>query len=353
MNKNALNGADDRKIAGADKLSPLVVLKEMINMTALAQSILQRAEYNFLREDERLGKNIAYLTLAGSMAYGTNVEGSDIDIRGFAVESVDSLLTGKAFEQVENKDTDTVIFGLRKFAYLCANCNPNVIELLGTKPEHILHISDAGKKIRDNVEVFLSKRAFKTFAGYATSQLRRLQNALAHDSYTQREKNQHILRSIEHMMMTTQAAYDLNAGVISFKMLDEGIVVTVDAQDLPLRKFLAVNSDLETMLNSYDKLNHRNHKKDEAHLNKHAMHLIRLYLTGIDILEGRGVMTYREKDLPLLKRIRAGEIPFEEIFKMANEYEAQLKSVYKNSKLPNNPDVSKIDKLLLEIYKGV
>lgn len=307
---------------------------------------LQRAEYDFLREDPRLGKNIAYLTLAGSISYGTDNEKSDTDIRGFAVESVDDLLTGKAFEQVEDRTTDTVIYGLRKFFHLCTGGNPNVIELLGTKPEHILYMNEVGKKVRDNAEIFLSKRAFKSFAGYATAQLRRLQNALAHDSYPEREKNQHILKSIESMMMTNREDYE----AISFKLTDDEILISVDAKEVPLRKFLAMNSSLTTMLNNYDKLNHRNRKKDDEHLNKHAMHLVRLYLTGIDILEGRGVITYREKDLPLLRKIRAGEVPFEDIFKMADEFEAQMLSAYKNSKLPDNPDVAKIDKLLLEIY---
>ena len=36
------------------------------------KNILRGDEYNFLREDSRLGKNIAYLTVAGSIAYGTN-----------------------------------------------------------------------------------------------------------------------------------------------------------------------------------------------------------------------------------------------------------------------------------------
>lgn len=314
------------------------------------EDILQRAEYNFLREDPRLGKNIAYLTLAGSIAYGTNTEQSDTDIRGFALESVDDLLTGKAFEQVEDRTTDTVIYGLRKFFHLCAGGNPNVIELLGTKPEHILYMNEVGKKVRDNAEIFLSKRAFKSFAGYATAQLRRLQNALAHDSYPEREKNQHILKSIESMMISNREDYGLNGIAINFKATDEEILISVDAKEVPLRKFLAMNSSLTTMLNNYDKLNHRNRKKDDEHLNKHAMHLVRLYLTGIDILEGRGVITYREKDLPLLRKIRAGEVPFEDIFKMADEFEAQMLSAYKNSKLPDKPDVAKIDKLLLEIY---
>lgn len=286
------------------------------------------------------------MTLAGSISYGTDNEKSDTDIRGFAVESVDDLLTGKAFEQVEDRTTDTVIYGLRKFFHLCTGGNPNVIELLGTEPEHILYMNEVGKKVRDNAEIFLSKRAFKSFAGYATAQLRRLQNALAHDSYPEREKNQHILKSIESMMISNREDYE----AISFKLTDDEILISVDAKELPLRKFLAMNSSLTTMLNNYDKLNHRNRKKDDEHLNKHAMHLVRLYLTGIDILEGRGVITYREKDLPLLRKIRAGEVPFEDIFKMADEFEAQMLSAYKNSKLPDNPDVAKIDKLLLEIY---
>lgn len=41
-------------------------------------------EYNFLRENEHLGKNIILLGLGGSHAYGTNTEISDLDIRGIA-----------------------------------------------------------------------------------------------------------------------------------------------------------------------------------------------------------------------------------------------------------------------------
>ncbi|MBR2520191.1 MAG: nucleotidyltransferase domain-containing protein [Selenomonadaceae bacterium] len=315
------------------------------------ENIFQRDEYNFLREDERLGKNIAYLTVAGSIAYGTNVETSDEDIRGFAIEDFDSILTGKAFEQFDDDKTDTVIYGLRKYFKLCADCNPNVLELLGTKPEHILYMSDAGKKVRDNAEIFLSKLAYKKFVGYATAQLRRLQNALAHDSYPQREKNLHVLKSIKSMMTACQREYGLNHAEINFDTDGDEIFVSIQAQRLPLKKFFAMNSGLGTMINNYAKLNHRNRKKDENHLHKHAMHLIRLYLTGIDILEGRGIVTYREKDLPLLKKIRAGEIPLDDVFKMADECDEKISAAYKNSKLPEVPDYQKIDKLLIEIYR--
>ncbi len=57
-----------------------------------------------------------------------------------------------------------------------------------------------------------------------------------------------------------------------------------------------INSDMNNIVKDYSKLNHRNSKKDELHLNKHAMHLIRLLVTGTEILEGKGVNTYREKE---------------------------------------------------------
>ena len=54
--------------------------------------------------------------------------------------------------------------------------------------------------LRDNAKIFLSKKAKHSFGGYATSQLRRLQNALARDSYSQKEKEQHILGSIQNQI---------------------------------------------------------------------------------------------------------------------------------------------------------
>ena len=322
-------------------------------------NFLNKVEYNFLREDERLGNNIAYLTISGSIAYGTNIATSDIDVRGFAVESINTILTGKNFEQVEDLKTDTVVYGLRKFFKICSQCNPNAIEMLGTKPEHILYIDDVGKKVRDNAEIFLSKLAYKTFLGYATAQLRRLQNAMAHDTYAQIEKERHILKSIQSMMLSSQNEYALENSSIQFEILDspredfdKEIFITINAERLPLRNFLAMNHGLTTLLNNYAKLNHRNRKKDENHLHKHAMHLIRLYKTGIDILNGRGIRTYREEDLPLLRKIRSGEISLDDVFKMADEYEEKIFDAYKNSTLPDFPDESKIDKLLIEIYSS-
>ena len=316
---------------------------------------IKQPEYEFLHDPSKIRGTLCYLTVSGSYAYGTNNENSDLDIRGVAIEERDDLLLGNGMEQYEDKATDTVVYGLQKYVSICRNCNPNALEMLGTRPEHVLYMDSVGQLLRDNIELFLSKKAYQTFAGYATSQLRRIQNAMAHDSYPEEEKERHIKKSIDNMMLFVKDEYDLHEGTFDFGIADgeDGprLVASVSVEKMPLRKFIDVNSHLYTLLRNYDKLNHRNRKKDEAHLRKHAMHLVRLYLTGIDILRGNGVHTYREKELPLLREIRAGKIPMEDVFKMAEDFEAEIKDAYLTSRLPATPDSKAIDNLLLRIYR--
>ncbi len=316
---------------------------------------IKQPEYKFLHDPSQIHGTLCYLTVSGSYAYGTNNENSDLDIRGVAIEDRDALLLGKGMAQYEDKGTDTVVFGLQKFVSICRGCNPNALEMLGTRPEHVLFMDDAGKLLRDNIELFLSKKAYQTFAGYATSQLRRIQNAMAHDSYPEAEKERHIKKSIDNMMLFVKEEYSVHEGTFDFSIADEEtnphLVVSVNVKNMPLRKYNDVNSHLYTMLHNYDKLNHRNRKKDEAHLRKHAMHLVRLYLTGIDILRGNGVHTYREKELPLLRDIRAGKVSMEEVFKMAEDFETEIEDAYIHSRLPATPDNEAIDNLLLRIYR--
>ena len=140
---------------------------------------LKLEEYSFLKTNEHLGKNIILLGLGGSHAYGTNIESSDLDIRGVALNSKEDILTESGFEQVINENTDTTIYSFNKIIKLLCSANPNVVELLGLKPEHYLYLSPIGKELLDNKKLFLSKRAVHSFGGYATAQLRRLDNKAA------------------------------------------------------------------------------------------------------------------------------------------------------------------------------
>ena len=128
--------------------------------------MLETPAYAFLRDNEHLGRNIIFLTLGGSYAYGTNVEGSDVDIRGCALNRKEEILTRQNFEQVVNEDTDTTIYSFNKLVNLLLNCNPNTIEILGLKPEHYLYLSPIGQELLDKRKLFLSRRAAYSFGGY-------------------------------------------------------------------------------------------------------------------------------------------------------------------------------------------
>lgn len=324
------------------------------------KEVLKSNTYKFLDDDKHLGENIILLTVGGSHAYGTNVETSDLDIRGISVELPSEIIGLGKFEQYQNKETDTTIYGLRKVLTLLLNCNPNVIEMLGTKQDQIYKINKYGKLLRDNVDVFLSKKAIHSFGGYATSQLRRLQNALARDNYPQSEKEKHILNSIKNQMRSLEDNYSkLNNGAMKLYLdnsdkddFDKEIFMDLDLKHYPLRDFKAIHSEMFNVVKDYNKLNHRNSKKDELHLNKHAMHLIRLLEMGTEILEGKGVNTYRENKDFLLK-IRDGQFSYEEIFDMVDKLEERFNYAGNNTILPNKPDYKKAEEILIEINKEV
>jgi predicted nucleotidyltransferase len=321
---------------------------------------LNSSEYDFLRNNEHLGNNIILLTLGGSHAYGTNVETSDLDIRGIAVERPQEIIGLSSFEQFENEVTDTTIYALRKIINLLLNCNPNTIEILGTNPEQIFFINKYGQMLKDNIGLFLSKRAIASFGGYATAQLRRLQNALARDNYPQVEKEKHILGSIKNMLEDLKERYQPFSDEINLYLgksdktdFEEEIFIDVNFKHYPLRDFKNIYSDMSNVLRDYSSLNHRNNKKDTEHLNKHAMHLIRLFLMGIEILKGEGVHTYRGKDREFLLNIRNGKYTYDEIFKMVDEYEKEFKYAGNNTSLPSKPDYKKVEELVVEINKEV
>jgi hypothetical protein len=108
---------------------------------------------------------------------------------------------------------------------------------------------------------------------------------------------------------------------------------------------------MNSTIRDYDKLNHRNNKKDEVHLLKHAMHLIRLQFMFIEIATTGKVNTYRENERQLLLDIRNGKYTYEEIFAIVNELDKQVEDAIKNIILPAEPDYKKIDELIIEINK--
>lgn len=330
------------------------------------KALIETEEYDFLRTNPHLGKRIIFLTLGGSHAYGTNVETSDVDVRGCAANSPSDILGLSSFEQFINKATDTTVYSFNKLIPLVLNCNPNTIEMLGCRPEHYFYLTELGRQMIDNRRIFLSQRAVSSFGGYANQQLRRLENAIARDALPQARREEHIVQSMENSKAAFERKYTaFPEGSIKLYTddserddLDREVFADITMRHFPAREFHSMINDMTNIIGCYEKLNGRNRKKDEDHLNKHAMHLIRLYLMCLDILEREEICTYREKDREMLLEIRRGKYQREdgtyrdEFFQMVNELEARMKYARDNTSLPKTPDYHVVEEFVMDVNRS-
>lgn len=332
---------------------------------------LNSSEYDFLKENEHLGDNIILLTIGGSYAYGTNIDTkdyvSDLDIKGIALNKKDEILLGKNFEQVDDRSTDTVIYGFNKIIKLLTNCNPNTIELLGGRPDYYFYRSKIGDELINNSKLFLSKKAAYTFGSYAGSQLYRLNQKAAHQM-SQSELEKHILKTLEFMQTDFTKKYtpysDDSMKLYIDKAVQEGydteIFMDVNLTHYPLRDYCSMWNELQNTVRQYGKIGKRNEKAIEhGKIAKHSMHLIRLYMMCLDILEKERIITYREDEHDLLMDIRNGKYldsndqPIPEFFEMVNDYEKRLDYAKKNTNLPDNPDYKKINEFVASVNERV
>lgn len=320
------------------------------------KALMMTKEYDFLRTNERLGDRVILLGLGGSYAYGTSNENSDVDFRGVTLSLPSDLLGLTRFEQYEDQHTDTVIYSFNKIIRLLLECNPNTCELLGLDEEQYLVKTGLGQELIDHTDLFLTKRAVRSFGGYAGAQLRRLQNAIARDTMEQPERERHILTSVKNALDDFNRRYGtFSNGSIRLYIdkavnpeLETEIFVDASYTRLPLRDYEGMWATMNNVVRDYDKIGKRNKKKDDNHLNKHAMHLVRLFMMAIDILERGEIRTNRRGDLELLMKVRNGGFRREdgtfqaEFYEIVADYEKQLEEAAAVCRLPDAPDMERV-----------
>lgn len=331
------------------------------------KNTLKSEDYNFLQKNENLGKNIIILTLGGSHAYGMNKEDSDLDIRGVALNSKENILLGSDFEQVVDLDTDTTIYSFNKILQLLSSNNPNVIEILGCKSEHYIHVSNVGRELLDNQKMFLSKLCIHSFGNYASSQLRRMENKAAR-LVGQAQNEAHILKSINNARFEFKNRYyphedsdvKLYIDKSTQEEYDSEIFMDVNLTHYPLRDWTGMWNEMKSIVSSYNKIGMRNKKAiNHNKLGKHMAHLLRLYMMCIDILEKEKIITYRSDEHDLLMSIRNGEYlddnkqPISAFYDLLNEYEKRFEYAKANTSLPDLPDYKRINEFKMDVNERI
>lgn len=314
--------------------------------------ILNNKEYEFLKTIP----NIILLGYGGSHAYGTNIATSDIDIRGIYANPIEEVLgITPDSEQYVDENTDTTIYSLKKMLTLLSNCNPNTIELLGLKD--YLYVSSAGQLLLDNKDMFLSKKAIYTFGQYANSQLNRLINKSGRGK---NEAVQNEVRSMDKAIASFKGRYkaytDTDSLIKAYEENNE-LYLNMTLNSVPVSVMVQILNELTAIHKDYGKSVRNNKAIEHNKLNKHMMHLLRLYMMGIDILNGE-IITYREKEHDLLMAIRNCKYleadmmtPTKEFEEILEEYRRKFDEAARVTKLPDKPDFDKINKVAIQINK--
>ena len=331
------------------------------------ENIKKDASYDFLKTNEHLGDNIILLGLGGSHAYGMNKEGSDMDVRGVALNTKREILLGRDFEQVVDVETDTTIYSFKKIISLLLECNPNTLEILGLRPEQYLIVKPEGQLLIDNASAFLSKRAVNSFGGYANQQLRRLENKVDR-TLSQPQHIQHVLNTLEHARYDFDRKYThYDSDIMSLYLEDvdgevdtKQIMADFTLKGYPLEEFNSLWSELKNIVSAYEKIGKRNKKaiqKDK--LGKHMAHLVRLYYMCFDIMQDGVIRTYREDEHQLLMDMRNNKFlddefkPIPEFYVLVDELEAKMQELKKTTKLPDEPDYDTVNKLLEKVNESI
>lgn len=302
---------------------------------------------------EWLPTNTILLTVHGSHAYGLATETSDVDIKGIAIPPR-QYFTGfmHRFEQAESKDPDMVVYDIRKFFALAADCNPNIIEVLWTDDADIISINQYGEHIRHFKTLFLSKKAKYTFSGYAIAQLKRIKT---HRKWLLNPPSKKPERSDFGLPQTTV----LSAGIIgAIQSLESKGTQAADFGPHVMHAYQRERGYFNALreFQQYEQWKaSRNPKRAEIEAKygydcKHAMHLVRLLRMCEEILS-TGQVLVKRPDRDELLAIRNGAWEYDQLIEWAERQDKLSEELLAKSSLPNGPDRQYLDTLCRTIVE--
>ncbi len=347
------------------------------------------------KELEQLAeKNCILRVVAGSHAYGTNLPSSDWDERGIFVDDISRIvLPFEKIEQVQLTRDDIVLYELSKYMPLLLAQNPNVIELIWTDPSDVIEKTELGDLLLDNRKQFLSKQVKDSYVGYAQSQLKRIKghnkwinnpqpeqepepkdfmsvvwNYTSHKDYNKvvpfegfvaidLGDNHFSLWDIDKLKIDKKSWIDKrgNANPIARQDFSD-----LNPQNLPPDMIVKFNKTLFESHHTNWKMywnwkKNRNEKRSVLEESfgydvKHAMHLIRLLRSGLDILE-YGVVPVKRPDKDYLLDIRNGKFTYDEIVQESERLTKKVEEISKKSSLPSTPNYDLAKQVMLEVYQ--
>lgn len=347
---------------------------------------------NIRTPKEMLESSMIVSHYAGSLAYGTNLPTSDVDIRGIfcADECYHRSPWLSCGEISVPEDEDTKYYELTKFMTLVVDQNPNIIETLWVDDKSIIDRTPAFDHLVENRHLLLSSKCAFTFSGYAHAQLQRIKG---HNKWINNPQPEQPPRQIDYMSLVQDFSADKFfkfTGVDmetyrkdwrlipygnnifgmyhmpgnGYELFDDRYTLNtifegerpqgVDATPVRILKFNqdVYKKDKEQHKKYWNWKKNRNEARSEleekfGYDTKHAMHLMRLLRMGEEILTEQQVNVFRPDAKELLE-IREGKYTYDEIVGEAERLDQRIKELYKTTGLRKRVDTKSAARLLVE-----
>ena len=242
---------------------------------------------------------------------------------------------------------------MKKMFNLLSNCNPNTIEILGLREQDYLVKTSLGEELVKNAHIFLSKKAIYTFGQYAKSQLNRLINK---SGKAKEEVIQNETRSLSKAAQAMMERHHKDRIITNISLEGDQIYVDFVAKKISIEDLISIQNELINVHKDYAKSERNDKAVAHNKLAKHMMHLIRLYMMGIDILLKEEIITYREDEHDLLMSIRKGDFleddqktPTKGFEVLLQDYQTRFEEAAKWTSLPDKPDYDAINKLSIKL----
>jgi uncharacterized protein len=348
-----------------------------------------------LNELQNDSSHLLLKCISGSQAYGLALPHSDTDIKGVFIQPKKEYYGLTYIDQINNETNDIMYYEIKKFVELLLKNNPNILELLNTPDDCVLHRHPAMNLLKP--EVFLSKLCNQTFGQYAYAQIKKARGLnkkilnpldrkrktvldfchvvkgqdsvpvtewLAEQGFVQEDCG---LVKIDHMRdvyaLYHQSQSDRRfSGIFSGEDADEVSLSSVPEGIQP-KCILYFNKDgysvyCKEYRQYWEWVALRNDERYENTVShgknyhaKNMMHVFRLLNMAEEIARYKKVNVRRPEREYLLK-IRAGEFAYEDLLRQAEEKIGVVDDLFKKSDLPEQPDCEAVNALLVQI-RGV
>jgi uncharacterized protein len=321
-------------------------VKNVSNTELTGVKIMLRADYFHY-----LQKHTIYQVITGSTAYGLNTETSDLDEKALV------LLPAKDFFKLSNDwetetyhNPDIEFHSLKKAMKLFNSQNPTMLETLFIDEKFITKQTKIGQKLRDNRHLFLSQACYYTFGGYAKDQLNRIKVKLAKKD--SRNSEQRFEENISRFVEAAEGKYvGFKAGNLKIDGFDKNNVpISLHVHAMPIMELNRFTSDLAKTIKQYNK-NNVDTRDNLTKMYKHAMHVARLLLMGIEVLQAGTITVYQTEHQQLLRDIRSGKVEWDNFFSYTNDLLTLLDKAKQHSSLPERTNYKWVEELYYDLIR--